>query len=132
MPQKPVLNYNSPHHTNIGCEPKRVFHGRVPYNVLDLKMSIRPQITPTPSSQIAEDVLKQPEIFFQDVRINTMQAYIKYKASYDKKANASKLKKQHYVFVLETKTDHQGSKLPFTNFRGTGLDIVENASANNN
>ena len=25
-----VLNYNTPYHTSIGCEPSRVFHGRVP------------------------------------------------------------------------------------------------------
>ena len=27
----------------MGCEPSRVLHGRVPYNVLDLKMGIPPQ-----------------------------------------------------------------------------------------
>ena len=32
-----VLNYNTYYHTSIGCEPSRVFLGRVPYNVLDLK-----------------------------------------------------------------------------------------------
>ena len=31
-----VLNYNTSYHTSIGCEPNRVFHGRVPYNVPDL------------------------------------------------------------------------------------------------
>ena len=38
-----VLNYNPSYHTSIGCEPSRVFHGRIPYNVLDLKLGIRPQ-----------------------------------------------------------------------------------------
>ena len=28
-----VLNYNTSYRTSIGCEPSRVFHGRVPYNV---------------------------------------------------------------------------------------------------
>ena len=37
-----VLNYNTSYHTSIGCEPSRVFHGRFPYNVLDLKLGIRP------------------------------------------------------------------------------------------
>ena len=32
-----VLNYNTSHHTSIGCEPSQVFHVRNPYNVLDLK-----------------------------------------------------------------------------------------------
>ena len=52
----------------------------------------------------------------QDVRKNTMQAYIKYKAYYDKKANASKLKEADYVYILQPKADHQGSKIPFTEF----------------
>ena len=30
-----VLNYNSTYHSSIGCEPSRIFHGRVPYNNLD-------------------------------------------------------------------------------------------------
>ena len=32
-----VFNYNPSYHTSIGCEPNRVFHGRIPYNILDLK-----------------------------------------------------------------------------------------------
>ena len=38
-----VLNYNTSYHTSIGCEPSRVFHGRIPHNILDLKMGIHPQ-----------------------------------------------------------------------------------------
>ena len=30
-----VLNYNTTYHSSIGCEPSKVFHGRIPYNVLD-------------------------------------------------------------------------------------------------
>ena len=81
------LNYNTSYHTNMGCEPSRVFQGRIPnkVNVLNLKMDIRPQKNSTQKSEIAEDFLKQTEIIFQDVRKNTMQAYIQYKAYYHKK-----------------------------------------------
>ena len=88
-----VLNYNTSYHTNIGCEPSRRFHGRIPYIVLDLKLGIGPQQQPIPTSQMAQDVLEQTEMMLQDVRKNAMQAYIKYKAYYDKKASASKPKK---------------------------------------
>ena len=37
-----VLNYNTSYHSSIGCEPSRVFHGRIPYNVSDIKLGIRP------------------------------------------------------------------------------------------
>ena len=126
-----VLNYNTSYHTSIGCEPSRVFHGRIPYNVFALKPGIRPQQQPIPTSQIAQDVLEQTEMMHQDVRKNTMQAYIKYKASYDKEANASKLKEADYIYLLQPKADYQGSKIPFTEFRWIGPYIIEKIIPNN-
>ena len=101
-----VVNYNTSYHTSIGCEPSRVSHGRIPYNALGLKLGIRPQQQPIPTSQIAQVVLDQTEMIHQDVRKNSMQAYNKYKAYYDKKANASKLKEADYVDILQPKADH--------------------------
>ena len=43
-----VLNYNTSYHSSIGCEPSRVFHGRIPYNIYDLKLNIRPEKIPSP------------------------------------------------------------------------------------
>ena len=37
-----VLTYNTSYHTSIGSEPSQVFHGRIPHNVLDLRLGIRP------------------------------------------------------------------------------------------
>ena len=127
-----VLDYITSYHKSIGCEPSRVFHGRIPYNILDSKLGIRPQQQPIPTSQIAQDVLDQTEMIHQDVRKNAMQAYIKYKAYYDRKANASKLKEADYVYVLQLKADQQGSKIPFTEFRWMGPYIVEKVLPNNN
>ena len=127
-----VLNYKTSYHTSIGCEPSRVFHGRIPYNILDLKLGIRPQLQPIPTSQIAQDALDQTEMIHQDVCKNAMQAYIKYKAFYDKKADASKLKEADYLYVLEPKVDHQRSKIPFTEFRWIGPYIIKNVLPNNN
>ena len=126
-----VLKYNTSYHTSIGCERSRVFQGKIPYNVLILKLGIRPQQQPIPTSQIAQEVLEQTEMIHQDIRKNTMQAYIKYKAYYDKKANASKLKEAEYVYILQPKADHQGIKIPFTEFRWIGPYIIEKVLANN-
>ena len=119
-----VLNYNTFYHTSIGCEPSRVFHGRIPYSVLELTLGFRPQ-QPIPNSQIAKEVLEQTEMIHQDVRKNIIQAYIKYKAYYDRKANASKLKEADYLYILQPKADHQGSKIPFTEFRWIGPYTIE-------
>ena len=120
-----VLNYNTSFHTSIG------FHGRIPHNVLDLKMGIHPQQQPIPTSQTARDVLEQTEMIHQDVCKNAMQAYIKYKAYYDKKASASKLKEADYIYVLQPKADHQGGKIPFAEVRWTGPYIIEKVLPNN-
>ena len=61
-----------------------------------------------------------------------MQSYIKYKRYYDKKANASPLKEKDYCFILQPKADHQGSKIPFRDFRWIGPYIVEKVLPNNN
>ena len=95
-------------------------------------MGIRPQKTSSPDSEIAQDVLEQTEMIFQDVTRNTMQAFIKYKAYYDEKANASKLKQSDYVYILQPKADQQGSKIPFTDFRWIGPYIIEKVLPNNN
>ena len=115
-----VLNYNTSYHTSNDCEASPVFHGLIPDNILDLKLGIRPQQQPIPDPQIAKVVLHQTERIHQDVRKNAMQAYIKYKAYFDKKANASELKETDYVYVIQPKADHQGSKNPFTEFLWIG------------
>ena len=125
-----LLNYNTSYHASIGCEPSRVFHGRIPYNILDLKLGIRPQQQPIPTSQIAREVLEQTEMIHQDVRKIIMQAYIKYEAYYDK-SQASKLEEADYVYILQPKADQQGSKIPFLEFRWIGQYIIEKVLTNN-
>ena len=60
-----------------------------------------------------------------------MHSYINYKAYYDKKTNASKLKQTDYVFILQPKADHEMSKNPFTHFRWIGPYIIEKLLPNN-
>ena len=71
-------------------------------------------------------------MIYQDVRKNTMQAYIKYEAYYDKKANASKLKGEDYVYILQPKGNHHGSIIPSSEFRWIGPYIIEKVLLNNN
>ena len=40
-----VLNYNTSYHTNIGCDPRRVFHGRVLYNFFGHEIRNSPTAT---------------------------------------------------------------------------------------
>ena len=44
------LNYITTYHTSNGCEHSRVFHGRIPSNVLDLWMGSHPKKPRKPNS----------------------------------------------------------------------------------
>ena len=127
-----ILNYNTTYHSSIDCEPSRVFHGRVPHNILDHKLGLRfsPNITPT--TDFAEELLRRTKILYDKTKKNVMQSYIKYKKYYDKKAKASPLKEKDYCFILQAKADHQGSKIPFRDFRWIGPYLVEKVLPSNN
>ena len=127
-----VLIYNTSYHSSIGCGPSRVFHGRIPYNIPDLKMGIRPQKIPSPDSEIAQDVLEQTETIFQKCPKKCHAGSYQIQSVLLKKANASKLKQSDYVYILQLKADHQGSKIPFTDFRWIRPYIVEKVLPNNN
>ena len=126
------LNYNTSYHASFGCEPSRNIHGRIPYNVFEFKIGTRPQKNPFPDSQIVQDVLEQTKMISQYVRKNAMQTFIKWKAYYDRTVDVSKSKQADYVYVLQPKADHQGSKIPFPIFQGIGLYIIEEVLPNNN
>ena len=53
--QLAVLNYNTTYHSSIGCEPSTVFHGRIPYNILDYKLNNRPTLS-APNTEIAQGI----------------------------------------------------------------------------
>ena len=108
-----VLNQNPSYHASIDCEPTRVFHGRIPYNFLDYKLANNPNEEITPTTEFAEKIRNRMKLLIDKTKQNIMQSYIKNKVYYDRKAKAAPLKEIDYCFVLQPKTDHQGSKFPF-------------------
>ena len=57
---------------------------------------------------------------------------MKYKEYYDRKAKAAPLKQNDYCFILQPIADHQGSKIPFREYRWTGPYVVEQVLPNEN
>ena len=128
-----VLNHNTSYHASIGCELTRVFHGRIPYNILDHKLGNNPneQVNPT-TEFFAEEIQNRTKILIGKTKQNIMQSYIKYKEYYDRKAKVAPLKENDYCFVLQPKADHQGSKIPFRDYRWVGPFIVQKVLPNEN
>ena len=101
-----ILNYNTTYHSSIDCELSRVFHGRVPNNILDPKVGLRFNPNAAPTTDFAEELLPRTNILYDKTKNNVMQSYIKYKRYYDKKAKASPLKEKNYCYILQPKADH--------------------------
>ena len=61
-----------------------------------------------------------------------MQSYLKYKDYYDRKAKAAPLQQGDFCFILQPLADHQGSKIPFREFRWIGPYVIEKVLPNEN
>ena len=127
-----VLNHNTSYHASIGCEPTRIFHGRIPYNILDHKLGNNPNEKISPTTEFAEEIQNRTKILIDKTKQNIMQSYIKYKKYYDRKAKAAPLKENEYCFVLQPKADNQGSKIPFRDYRWVGPFVVQKVLPNEN
>ena len=127
-----ILNYNTTYQSSIDCEPSRVFHGRVPHNILDHKLGMRVNPNIAPNTDFAEELLRRTRNLYDKTKKNVMQSYIKYKRYYNKKAKTSPLKEKDYCYKLQPKADHQGSKIPFRDTRWIRPYLVEKVLPNNN
>ena len=127
-----VLNHNTTYHASLGCEPSRVFHGRLPHNILDYKLGNNPNPKYLPHTDVADEVQRRMKILLDQTKKNIMQSYLKYKAYYDRKAKASPLETTDYCYILNPKADTQASKIPFREFRCQGPYKVEKVLPNNN
>ena len=127
-----VMNYDTTYHETLGCEPSTVFHGRIPYNVLDLKLGIKPKWKTTPNSDITEQLQKQIDEVRATAKDNIMLSYLKYKKYYDRKASAAPLKVNDYCYILNSKADNQSTKFAFQDCIWTGPYIVIKVLSNNN
>ena len=127
-----VLNYNTSYHSTLGCEPSRIFHGRIPYNILDHKLGLNPNPQVLPTTDFAEEFQRRSQVLIDSTKKNIMQSYLKYKEYYDRKAKAAPLKLNDYCFILQPIADHQGSKIPFREFRWIGPYIIEKVLPNDN
>ena len=127
-----VLNYNTTYHSSIGCEPSKVFHGRIPFNVLDHKLGNNPNKNFMPTTDFAEEVQQRTQILLDQTKKNIMQSYLKYKDYYDRKAKAAPLKENDYCFILQPKGDSQASKIPFREYRWIGPFVVQTVLSNDN
>ena len=78
-----VMNYNMRNHENLGCEPTTVFHGRIPYNILDIKVGLKPEWKRKADEDLVDELQKEIAEIHQSAKDKLMQSYLKYKRYYD-------------------------------------------------
>ena len=109
------MAHNTTYHTSLKCSPTKIFHGRTPYNALDLKHS-NPEIRVDTKFGDVNQILNRMNEIYRNNTDNIVAAYHKYKAYYDRKAKAQPLKVNDLVFLLDRKYDSQGCKEEFKTF----------------
>ena len=127
-----VLKYNTTYHSCIGCEPSKVFHGRIPHKILEQKLANTPNKNFLPTIEIAGEVQQRTQILIDQTKIYIMQSYLKYKEFFDRKAKAAPLKEKDYCFILQPNADSQASKIPFRDYRWIGPFVIQKNLSNNN
>ena len=119
-----TLNYNTSYHSALGCEPSRLFHARILYNVQDLKFGIRSERQSTATTNLGEDILHKTQQVKETVSKNLMQSYVRYKQYCDKKATAHPLHVNEHCYALHPRANTQSTKIPFKEYLRTGPYIV--------
>ena len=127
-----VPNHNTTYHPSLGCEPSRVFHGRIPHNILDYKLGYNPNPKYLPQTDVAEEVQRRMNVLIDQTKKNIVQSYLKHEAYYDRKAKTSPLETTDYCYILNPKADTQATKRPFREFRWQGPYKGEKVLPNNN
>ena len=115
-----VMKYNTTYHETLDCEPSTVFHGRIPYNVMDLKLGIKPNWKTTPNFDIAEHLQKRNNEVRATAKDNIMLSNLQNKKKYDRKASATPLQINDYCYILNPKADNQSTKFAFQDCIWTG------------
>ena len=69
-----VLNYNTTYHATLGCEPSKIVHGRIPYNILDHKMGLYPNPKVLPTTDFADEFQRRTQILLDSTKKNIMQS----------------------------------------------------------
>ena len=118
------INYNTSYHESLGCEPTTVFHGRILYKILDIKLGLKPEWKKDNNEDLTHELQKQIAEVHQAAKDNLLESYLKYKQYYDKKAIATSLKVNEYCYVLNPKADNQSMKFFFKDCIWTGPYVV--------
>ena len=98
------MNYNTRYHDSLGCEPTTVFHGRLPYIILDIKLGLKPEWKKEDNAELTDELQNQIADIHQAAKDNLMQSYLNYKQYYDKKSDSNAIERQGILLCPQSKS----------------------------
>ena len=54
-----VMIYNTSYHESLGCERTTVFHGKIPYSFVDIKLGLKPEWKKNTDEELADELQTQ-------------------------------------------------------------------------
>ena len=60
-----ISNYKTTYHKSVICKPSRIFHGRVPYNILDHKLGLKFKTVWATTLDFADELLRRKQILYK-------------------------------------------------------------------
>ena len=103
--------YNTSYHTSLGCSPTLLFHGRQPYNPVDLRFRTNWKKDLELTTDTVTAIQDRMSDLLRRTKDNVVIAYLKYRQYYDEKAKAQPLKRKSYCLLLNPKMVTQGDPL---------------------
>ena len=98
-----ILNYNTTYRSSIDCEPSRIFHGRVPHNILDHKLGLSFITNIKPTIDFADEQLCRTKLPNEKTKENVVQSYIKYEKRLWQKSKSFLLSGEKFLFFISAK-----------------------------
>ena len=98
-----ILNYNRMCHKSVGCEHRRIFHGRVLYIILDHKLGLNGKTGLVPATGFADELLRKTQSLYDKTKKNLRQLYIRYKNFREKKQKPHHCKKKISATIYNLK-----------------------------
>ena len=76
------MAHNTTYHSSIKCSPTEIFHGRIPYNALDIQF-LHPNKQLEPKNTEVNQILDKRNATFHQNSANIINVFHNYKAYYN-------------------------------------------------
>ena len=122
------VHYNTSYHTSMGCEPTRVFHGRVLYNIFDHELGFKFDPNLKVTTDFVDEQLRRTQISYNKTKKNVMQTYVKYKSDFEEKTRDCSYKINTFVRFYNLKRTTMDQK--FLLDTSDGLFVMRSKKCN--